>query len=94
MRSVRCARSWALNGFQAQLSSLVDKLDADNGHDIERPVPQFAPVKPACVKGAFEWVLQTMLRPKKVKSFVVLPKRWSVKRTFGWLGGMPHRATQ
>lgn len=31
-------------------------------------------------------VLQTVLRPVGVKGFVVLPKRWIVERTFGWLG--------
>jgi putative transposase len=41
---------------------------------------------PACVKDAFGWLLQTVLRPAKVKKFVVLPKRWIVERTFGWLG--------
>jgi putative transposase len=41
---------------------------------------------PECVKDAFGWVLQTVLRPVNVKGFVVLPKRWIVERTFGWLG--------
>jgi putative transposase len=41
---------------------------------------------PECVKTAFGWVLQTVLRPVHVKGFVVLPKRWIVERTFGWLG--------
>jgi putative transposase len=41
---------------------------------------------PKCVKAAFGWLLQTVLRPTKVKGFVVLPKRWIVERTFGWLG--------
>jgi putative transposase len=40
---------------------------------------------PECVKGVFGWLLQTVLRPTKVKRFVVLPKRWIVERTFGWL---------
>jgi putative transposase len=35
---------------------------------------------------AFGWLLQTVLRPARVKGFVVLPKRWIVERTFGWLG--------
>lgn len=30
------------------------------------------------------WVVQVVLRPK-VKEFVLLPKRWVVERTFGWL---------
>jgi putative transposase len=41
---------------------------------------------PECVKDAFGWLLQTVPRPAKVKGFVVLPKRWIVERTFGWLG--------
>jgi Transposase DDE domain len=41
---------------------------------------------PEYVKDAFGWLLQTALRPAKVKGFVVLPKRWIVERTFGWLG--------
>jgi putative transposase len=41
---------------------------------------------PECVKSAFGWLLQTVLRPAKVKGFMVLPKRWIVERTFGWLG--------
>jgi putative transposase len=32
------------------------------------------------------WLLQTVLRPARVKGFVMLPKRWIVERTFGWLG--------
>ena len=41
---------------------------------------------PGCVKGAFGWLLQTVLRPANFKGLVVLPKRWIVERTFGWLG--------
>jgi putative transposase len=41
---------------------------------------------PECVKDAFGWLLQTVLRPAKVKGFVGLPKRWIVEQTFGWLG--------
>jgi putative transposase len=40
---------------------------------------------PAWVKETFGWVLQTVLRPAQAKGFVVLPKRWIVGRTFGWL---------
>jgi putative transposase len=32
------------------------------------------------------WLLQTVLRPVGVKGFVLLPRRWVVERTFGWLG--------
>jgi putative transposase len=41
---------------------------------------------PRAVKEAFGWVLQAVLRPVDVKGFVVPPKRWTVGRTFGWLG--------
>jgi putative transposase len=41
---------------------------------------------PQALEEAFGWLLQTVLRPVKVKGFVVLPKRWIVERTFGWLG--------
>ena len=30
-------------------------------------------------------ILQAVLRPVKAKGFVILPKRWIVERTFGWL---------
>src|SRR5262249_3640062 len=39
-----------------------------------------------CIRDPVGWVLQAGLRPAKVKGFVVLPKRWIVERTFGWLG--------
>jgi putative transposase len=41
---------------------------------------------PESVRTAFSWLLQTVLRPVNTKRFVVLPKRWIVERTFGWLG--------
>ncbi len=38
------------------------------------------------VKMVFGWVLEVVKRPKDQKGFVVLPRRWVVERTFGWLG--------
>ena len=32
-----------------------------------------------------QWIVQVVLRPKEHKGFVLLPKRWVVERTFGWL---------
>jgi putative transposase len=32
------------------------------------------------------WMLTIVKRNDDVKGFVVLPKRWIVERTFGWLG--------
>ena len=31
------------------------------------------------------WIVQVVLRPQERKGFVLLPKRWVVERTFGWL---------
>lgn len=38
------------------------------------------------VKELGGWVLQIVRRPDDVKGFVLLPRRWVVERTFGWLG--------
>ena len=37
------------------------------------------------VMDILHWVLQVVLRPKEQQKFVLLPKRWVVERTFGWL---------
>jgi putative transposase len=31
------------------------------------------------------WIVSVVLRPQERKGFVLLPKRWVVERTFGWL---------
>ena len=41
------------------------------------------------VMDILRWVLQVVIRPKEKQKFVLLPKRWVVERTFGWL--MNHR---
>jgi len=38
------------------------------------------------VKQHLGWTLEIVRRPKDAKGFVVLPCRWVVERTFGWLG--------
>ena len=38
------------------------------------------------VKKNCGWLLRTVLRPVGAGGFVLLPKRWVVERTFGWLG--------
>jgi putative transposase len=38
------------------------------------------------VKRFFGWALEVVKRPKEQKGFVVLPRRWVVERTLGWLG--------
>ena len=37
------------------------------------------------VAAACSWVLEIVKRPEGSKSFVLLPRRWVVERTFGWL---------
>jgi putative transposase len=38
------------------------------------------------VKLMLGWTLQIVRRPTAAKGWVVLPRRWIVERTFGWLG--------
>ncbi len=38
------------------------------------------------VRGECGWELQVVKRTDKEGGFKVLPKRWVVERTFGWLG--------
>ncbi len=33
----------------------------------------------------FRWILEVVLRPEGAKGFALLPKRWTVERTYGWL---------
>jgi len=37
-------------------------------------------------RGECGWELQVVKRTDKEKGFQVVPKRWVVERTFGWLG--------
>jgi transposase len=34
---------------------------------------------------SFRWILEVVLRPEGAQGFVLLPKRWTVERTYGWL---------
>ena len=45
---------------------------------------------PKCIKQFRKKVLQTVLRPVGKKGFVVVAKRWSVERAFGWLSHHRH----
>ena len=38
------------------------------------------------VRKQFGWILEIVKRPPDAKGFQVLPRRWVVERTFGWLG--------
>lgn len=37
------------------------------------------------VMDTFRWILEVVLRPDGSQCFVLLPKRWTVERTYGWL---------
>jgi len=37
------------------------------------------------VMDVFRWIVEIVLRPLEKRGFVLLPKRWVVERTFGWL---------
>jgi len=36
-------------------------------------------------KKSFRWVLEVIKRDTEAKGFILLPQRWVVERTFGWL---------
>jgi putative transposase len=38
------------------------------------------------VRAQFGWQLEIVRRPEDAKGFQILPRRWVVERTFGWLG--------
>ena len=40
----------------------------------------------AFVRQTFGWTLEIVRPPDGTKGFLVLPRRWVVERTFGWLG--------
>ena len=37
------------------------------------------------VKKTYKWLLTIIRKPFGVKTFILLPKRWIVERTFSWL---------
>ncbi len=37
------------------------------------------------VMDTYLWALEVVLRPREAQGFVLLPRRWVVERTFGWL---------
>jgi putative transposase len=37
------------------------------------------------IMARFSWILDVVLRPNGSQGFVLLPKRWTVERTYGWL---------
>jgi len=65
----------------ANLTDLYEQLKVIFGDSAYKRngLPDWVQAKLGCV-------LQPVLRPVDVSGFVVLPKRWIVERTFGWLG--------
>ena len=66
-----------LKGARGRFASLK-KAVADGGY-------QGQPTADA-VKTEADLLLEIVKRPDAAKGFVLLPKRWIVERTFGWLG--------
>lgn len=65
-----------------QMGEAVSRLHTiwvDGGFDGE-PFMQW-------VMNFCRWIVQVVLRPKERQGFVLLPKRWVVERTLGWLVG-------
>jgi len=56
----------------------LQKAVADGGYQ-GRPTAD-------AVKAEADMLLEIVKRPDTVKGFKLLPKRWIVERTFGWLG--------
>jgi putative transposase len=65
-----------IKGFSAAPWCRLKLIWADGGYeDIVEYVRLF-----------FGWNLEIVRRPEGAKGFVLLPRRWVVERTFGWLG--------
>ena len=61
-----------------RLFPFIDKIFADGGYQGEATATAVARIG--------HWELEIVKRSDTAKGFVVLPKRWIVERTFGWLG--------
>ncbi|WP_425491260.1 transposase [Nitrospirillum iridis] len=61
-----------------RLFPFVERVFADGGYQ--------GAATAAAVRELGEWHLEIVKRSDTAKGFEVLPKRWIVERTFGWLG--------
>jgi len=59
-----------------RLFPFIDKIFADGGYQGEA----------TAVARIGHWELEIVKRSDTAKGFIVLPKRWIIERTFGWLG--------
>lgn len=56
----------------------IEKIFADGGYQGQATA--------TAVAALGQWEIEIVKRSDQAKGFVVLPKRWIVERTFGWLG--------
>ena len=56
----------------------VERIFADRGYQGDRTA--------AAVRALGAWELEIVKCSEQAQGFVVLPKRWIVERSFGWLG--------
>jgi transposase len=61
-----------------RLFPFIQKIFADGGYQGEATATAVARIG--------HWELEIVKRSDTAKGFIVLPKRWIVERTFGWLG--------
>lgn len=61
-----------------RLFPFIEKIFADGGYQGQATATAVATLG--------QWELEVVKRSDQAKGFVVLPKRWIVERTFGWLG--------
>jgi transposase len=61
-----------------RLFPFLERAIADSGYQGQATAK--------AVKKAARLPLEIVKRSDKMKGFIVLPKRWIVERTFGWLG--------
>lgn len=74
-------RKWRLHGVWQKLNRLLrEPVRQDVGREA---TPSAAIID--WVKANFGWIWQVVKRHDDQKGFQVLPRRWVVERTFGWL---------
>ena len=61
-----------------RLFVFIEKIFADGGYQGQATA--------TAVAALGQWEIEIVKRPDCAKGVVVLPKRWIVERTFGWLG--------
>lgn len=75
-RAPRLARIWGDSAFAGRC---VEQVREETGITLEI-------VKRPGAGGPRQWVAEGQAPPPVSAGFIVLPRRWVVERTFGWLG--------